>query len=88
MADVVGSAEFKEMPIDEAKKTDALRFWKEKYPTTVKIYTVHDSKTGEVFSKEFCGGPHVTHTGEIGNFKITKEESSSAGIRRIRAVVE
>ncbi len=80
--------EFKEMSYEEAVKTGALRFWREKYPSKVKVYTVHDPKTGEIFSQELCGGPHVTHTGEIGHFKIVKEESSSAGIRRIRAVVE
>ena len=48
----------------------------------VKVYTIGD------FSKEICGGPHVKHTGELGHFKIKKEESSSAGIRRIKAVLE
>ena len=80
--------QFEELSYEEALKTGALRFWREKYPPLVKVYTVYDSKTGEVFSKELCGGPHVEHTGEIGNFKIVKEESSSAGVRRIRAVVK
>ncbi len=43
---------------------------------------------GTVFSKEICGGPHVSHTGVLGHFKIQKEESSSAGVRRIKAIVE
>lgn len=73
-------------PVGEAKKTGALFMERSKYPDPVKVYTVGD-KT-ETFSKELCGGPHVTHAGEIGKFKIIKEESSSAGIRRIRAVVE
>ena len=73
---------FVEMPIEEAKKTGALYFFKEKYPERVKVYSVGD------VSKEFCGGPHVTHTGAIGHFRIQKEESSSAGVRRIRASVE
>ncbi len=81
------TVEFKEMPYEEAVKTGAIRFWREKYPTRVKVYTVFDSKTGEVFSRELCGGPHVTRTGEIGEFKIVKEESSSAGIRRVRAIL-
>ncbi|MDZ4295995.1 MAG: alanine--tRNA ligase, partial [Patescibacteria group bacterium] len=80
--------EFKEMPYEEARASGALHFFKEKYPPTVKVYSAYDPKTGEVFSKELCGGPHVTHTAEIGRFKIIKEESSSAGVRRIRAVVE
>ncbi|MFY9462112.1 MAG: alanine--tRNA ligase-related protein, partial [Candidatus Sungiibacteriota bacterium] len=76
----------KEMDTEEAKKSGALFFFKGKYPPRVKVYTIGDEK--EVFSKELCGGPHVTRTGEIGNFKITKEEASSAGIRRIRATVD
>ena len=73
--------EYVELPIEEAKKTDALYFFKEKYPDKVKVYSVGD------FSKEFCGGPHVSHTAEIGQFRIIKEEAVSTGIRRIRAVV-
>ena len=72
---------YEELPIEEAKKTGALYFFKEKYPDRVKVYSVGD------FSKEFCGGPHVTHTGEIGKFKILKEEAVSTGTRRIRATV-
>ncbi|RJQ37427.1 alanine--tRNA ligase [Candidatus Parcubacteria bacterium] len=71
-----------ELPIEEAKKTGALYFFKEKYPEQVNVYSVGD------FSKEFCGGPHVTHTGQIGHVRIVKEEASSAGVRRIRAIVE
>lgn len=74
------------LPLEEAKKTGALFMERSKYPDLVKVYTVGDE--AEIFSKELCGGPHVSHTGEIGKFKIVKEESSSAGIRRIRAVVE
>jgi alanyl-tRNA synthetase len=77
---------FKEMPKEEAEKTGALKFFKGNYPDTVKVYYVGDSIEG-AYSKEFCGGPHVANTREIGDFKIIKEESSSAGIRRIRAVV-
>ena len=61
------------------------QFW-EKYPDTVKVYTVGDFK--HPVSRELCGGPHVEHTGMLGKFKIKKEESSSAGIRRIKAVLE
>jgi alanyl-tRNA synthetase len=69
------------LPRDEAEKTGALHFFKIHYPEQVDVYSI-----GE-FSKEFCGGPHVTHTGQIGRIAITKEEAVSAGVRRIRAVL-
>ena len=70
-----------EMPYKKAMEFGALAFFKGKYPEIVKVYSVGD------FSKEVCGGPHVNRTGELGKFKIKKEESSSAGVRRIRAVL-
>ena len=70
-----------EMPIEEAKASGALTVERAKYAPIVKVYSI------ENFSKEVCGGPHVTHTGEVGNIKIIKEEASSAGVRRIRAQV-
>ena len=79
---------YEELLYEDAVKTGALYFEKEKYPETVKVYSAVDSKSGEVFSRELCGGPHVAHTGELVHFKITKEESVGAGIRRIRAIVE
>lgn len=75
------SVEMKEMAIEEAEKSGALMFQKEKYGATVKVYSIGD------ISRELCGGPHVANTGEIGMFKILKEEASSAGVRRIRATV-
>lgn len=78
---------FEEMPKDKAFAVGALGAFGEKYPDVVKVYTVGDPN-GEYYSKEICGGPHVTHTGDIGKFKIIKEESSSAGVRRIKAVIE
>ncbi|PIR89227.1 MAG: alanine--tRNA ligase [Candidatus Harrisonbacteria bacterium CG10_big_fil_rev_8_21_14_0_10_40_38] len=75
------------MPKEEAEKTGALYFFKEKYPDPVNVYFV-GKDIDSAFSKEFCGGPHVTHTGEIGHFRIKKEESVGAGLRRIRGVVE
>ena len=78
---------FVEMSKDEAVKTGALFFFKEKYPERVKVYYVGHS-IEDAFSKEFCGGPHVAHTAEIGKVKITKEEAVGAGVRRIRAIVE
>ena len=70
-----------EMSYDEAKKSGAIGLFTNKYGDKVKVYTIGD------FSKEICGGPHVTHTGDMGRFKIKKEESSSSGIRRIKAVL-
>lgn len=61
------------------------QFW-EKYPDKLKVYTIGDPN--DPVSCEVCGGPHVTHTGELGKLKIKKEESSSAGVRRIKAVFE
>ena len=76
-----------EMPYKEALKSGALAFFKDKYPERVTVYSARDSR-GEVFSKEICGGPHISRTGELGHFKIKKEESSGAGVRRIRAILE
>ncbi len=80
------SVSFEEMPLEEAKKTGALFFFKEKYPPTVKVYYVGHS-LDTAFSKEFCGGPHVKNTSEIGHFKILKQESTGSDTRRIRATV-
>ena len=80
--------EWKEMSFEEATKEGALGFFRERYPERVKVYTMYDAASGEVYSKELCGGPHVEHTATVGTFKITKEESSSAGVRRIRGVIE
>ncbi len=71
-----------EMNLSEAKASGATGLFENKYGEKVKVYTIGD------FSKEICGGPHVTHTGELGHFKIIKEESSSAGVRRIKAILE
>ena len=70
-----------EMTKEEAIKSGAECMFIEKYPDIVTVYSI-----GNV-SKELCGGPHVKHTAEIGTFKIKKEEASSAGIRRIKAVI-
>ncbi len=76
-----------EMAAAEAFATGALGAFGDRYGATVTVYTAGDP-TGEWYSKEICGGPHVTHTGELGHFRIVKEESSAAGVRRIRAVLE
>ncbi len=76
---------FVEMPKTEAEKI-ATHSFNEKYGELVKVYSIGDEKTG-YFSREFCGGPHVSNTGELGQFKIQKEEAVAQGIRRIKAVL-
>ncbi len=78
--------QYTEIPFEEAKRTGALYSEFEKYPGVVKVYYAGDS-IENAFSKELCGGPHVSETREVGEFKILKEEGVSAGIRRIRADV-
>ena len=78
-ADIPVSCE--EMTVEEAKAAGAIGLFESKYGAKVKVYTVPG------VSKEICGGPHVKHTGEMGRFKIKKEEASSAGVRRIKAVL-
>lgn len=73
---------YKEMPLEEARAEHFVGVFDSKYGEVVKTYSI-----GE-FSKEMCGGPHVRSTGELGHFKIVKEQSSSAGVRRIKAVLE
>jgi alanyl-tRNA synthetase len=73
--------------VDGAKKEGAIGVFDARYGTEVKVYVVGDSQRG-IFSKEICGGPHVARTGMLGSFKIQREESSSAGVRRIRATLE
>ncbi len=77
-----------EMTVEEAKKKGAMGVFKDRYSERVKVYSIADTTTGDVYSKEICGGPHVEHTGELGKFRIKKEESSSAGVRRIKAILE
>jgi len=73
---------FEEMTLEEAKKSGAIGLFESKYGDKIKVYTIGD------FSKEMCGGPHITNTEKMGTFKIKKEEASSAGVRRIKAVLE
>ena len=70
-----------EMTLEEAKNSGAIGLFENKYGEKVKVYTIGD------FSKEICGGPHVEHTGVLGKFKIKKEEASSSGVRRIKAIL-
>ena len=76
---------------EEMKKEDAIKsgaecMFIEKYPDIVTVYSIGNDK--ETVSKELCGGPHVKNTSELGHFKIKKEEASSAGVRRIKAILE
>ena len=76
-----------EVRVDSMSKQEALAsgaecMFIEKYPDVVTVYSIGD------VSKELCGGPHVKNTNELGKFKIKKEEASSAGVRRIKAVLE
>jgi alanyl-tRNA synthetase len=76
----------RDMPKEEAEKLGAEMEFGVKYPDIVSVYFIED-KEGNHVSKEFCGGPHVEHTGVLGVFKIQKEEASSAGVRRIKAIL-
>ncbi|OKZ86411.1 MAG: alanine--tRNA ligase [Clostridium sp. CAG:245_30_32] len=75
-----------EMKKDDAIKSGAECMFIEKYPDIVTVYSIGNDK--ETVSKELCGGPHVKNTSELGYFKIKKEEASSAGVRRIKAILE
>ena len=75
------------MDLEAAKAAGAAALFGERYESQVKVYTIGRSRD-DFFSKEVCGGPHVEHTGVLGKFIIQKEQSSSAGVRRIRAVLE
>jgi alanyl-tRNA synthetase len=72
----------KEMSLQEAKEAGAMGVFEDKYDEKVKVYSMGD------FSKEICGGPHADNTGELGQFRIKKESSSSSGVRRIKAILE
>ncbi|MAE68337.1 MAG: alanine--tRNA ligase [Candidatus Peribacteraceae bacterium] len=72
--------------VEGAKEENAIGVFDERYESEVKVYTIGEGDS--VFSKEICGGPHVARTGMIGKFTLKKEESSSSGVRRIKAIVE
>ena len=77
----------KEMPKEEAEKLGAEMEFGTKYADIVSVYSIED-ENGVVYSQEFCGGPHVENTKDLGVFRIKKQESSSAGVRRIKAILE
>ena len=72
---------WKEVSLEEARGSGAIGLFEERYKARVKVYSIGD------FSKEICGGPHVENASELGQFKITKEESCGAGLRRIKAIL-
>jgi len=89
------SVTWQEMSFEEAKKLGAIGLFEDKYESKVKVYTVGDTHlaatadpASPTYSREVCGGPHVEHTGVLGKFKIVKEEAVSAGVRRIKAILE
>ncbi len=84
-----------EMSFEEAKAKGAIGLFEDRYQPIVKVYTIGDvnekavaDPSSPTFSREVCGGPHVEHTGLVGKFKIVKEEAVSAGVRRIKAILE
>jgi alanyl-tRNA synthetase len=74
------------MKKEDALKSGAIAFFIEKYPDEVSVYTIGKDVDNNWISKEFCGGPHVEHTGQIGKIKIQKEQAVSAGVRRVYLV--
>ena len=73
------------MPEPEARALGAIGAFGEKYAQTVSVYTIADQRSGEVISREFCGGPHVESIAGLGKLQIIREQGISAGIRRIKA---
>jgi len=80
---------------EEAEKLGAEREFGQKYPEVVSVYSIgpknatpEDPKFDQRYSIEFCGGPHVSNTAELGHFRILKEEAVAQGVRRIKAVLE
>jgi len=80
---------YEDLPLKEAEKRGAIGLFEEKYGDKVRVYKIGPSTSSrQAFSLEFCGGPHVKNTSELGSFKIAKEEAVSAGVRRIKAILE
>ncbi|MCK9351880.1 MAG: alanine--tRNA ligase [Candidatus Paceibacterota bacterium] len=77
---------YDDLPIEEAKKMGAMGLFGDKYGDVVRVYTIGEGD--QKWSMELCGGPHVKNTSELGHFKIVKEEAVSAGVRRIKAILE
>lgn len=86
---------WQEMSMQDAKQKGSIGLFEDKYQEVVKVYTIGDASNmpmaqagAKTFSRELCGGPHVERTGLLGTFRITKEEACSAGVRRIKAILE
>ena len=78
------------MTVAEAKSSGAVGYFEEKYAKikgNIKVYLIGDADRG-YFSREICGGPHAESTGELGGFRIQKEEAVSVGVRRIKAILK
>jgi|TARA_Y100000310_G_scaffold345555_1_gene466506 alanyl-tRNA synthetase len=84
------SVSYEDVPLEEAKNRGAIGLFEEQYGDTVRVYKIGDPSTGsgQVYSLELCGGPHVKNTSELGHFTIKKEEAVAAGTRRIKAVLK
>jgi alanyl-tRNA synthetase len=76
---------YEDIPFEKAKERGAIGLFEDKYEDVVRVYQIGDGN--DEYSLELCGGPHVSNTSELGHFKITKEEASSAGVRRIKAIL-
>ena len=77
---------YEDLPLEEARGRDAMGLFGDKYGDIVRVYTIGEG--AKKWSTELCGGPHVKNTSELGHFKIVKEEAVSAGVRRIKAILE
>ncbi len=77
-----------EMPLNQALEQGALSFFRQKYPAVVSVYSIKEPNSTNFFSKEICAGPHVDRIGDLGYFKVIKQESVGSGIRRIKAKLE
>jgi alanyl-tRNA synthetase len=86
---------WEEMSLEKARQSGAIGLFADRYGERVKVYAIGDPERAPraepespTFSREICGGPHVARTGELGRFRVVREQSASSGVRRVRAVLE